>query len=54
MAVTERELLSNELLTIAPQRLGIDEKAFKKGHDYVTVICDQVEGVLSAVSAGGY
>ena len=27
-----------------PERIGIDEKSFKKGHDYVTVICDQVGG----------
>lgn len=35
-----------------PKRIGIDEKSFKKGHDYVTVICDQVGGNVAHVADG--
>lgn len=35
-----------------PRRLGIDEKSFKKGHEYVTVICDQKGGHVVHVADG--
>ncbi len=35
-----------------PERIGIDEKSFKKGHDYVTVICDQTGGNVVHVADG--
>jgi len=31
---------------LSPKRLGIDETAFKKRHDYVTIISDQEEGTV--------
>ncbi len=37
---------------VLPKHLGIDEKSFKKGHDYVTVICDQVGGHVVHVADG--
>ena len=33
-----------------PRRLGIDEKSFKKRHNYVTVICDQDTGTVAYVA----
>lgn len=35
-----------------PKRIGIDEKSFKKGQDYVTVVCDQEEGEVVHVADG--
>ena len=35
-----------------PRRLGIDEKSFKKRHEYVTVVCDQDEGDVVHVADG--
>jgi transposase len=35
----------------APARyLGVDEKAFRKGHDYVTVVCDLMGGTVEYVA----
>ncbi len=31
---------------LSPKQIGIDETAFKKRHDYVTIISDHVEGVV--------
>ena len=33
-------------------RIGIDEKAFRKGHDYVTLICDLDRSTVEAISDG--
>ena len=33
-------------------RLGVDEKAFRKGHDYMTIVCDNDRGVVEFVSEG--
>lgn len=35
-----------------PRRLGIDETSFRKGHQYVTVICDQDTGHVVHVEDG--
>ena len=35
-----------------PRRLGIDEKAFRKRHNYVTVVCDQDKGHVVHVAEG--
>jgi transposase len=32
--------------------IGVDEKAFRKGHDYMTVVCDIKKGVVEYVSEG--
>jgi transposase len=34
------------------ERIGVDEKAFRKGHDYMTVVCDIDRGVVEYVSDG--
>lgn len=31
---------------VSPTQLGVDETAFKKRHDYVTIVSDQVEGTV--------
>ena len=36
----------------APRRLGVDETAFQRRHEYVTVIADIVEGVVLHVADG--
>jgi transposase len=33
-----------------PAQIGVDEKAFKKGHSYVTVVCDLQAGVVEHVA----
>jgi transposase len=33
-------------------RIGVDEKAFRKGHDYMTVVCDIDRGVVDYVADG--
>lgn len=43
---------SFELGRALPKRLGIDEKSFKKRHEYVTVVCDQDEGHVVHVADG--
>ncbi len=35
-----------------PQRLGVDETSFQKRHEYVTVVCDQQQGVVIHVADG--
>ena len=30
--------------TLAPKRLSVDETAYRKGHDYITVVTDQDSG----------
>ena len=32
--------------TVSPQKIGVDETAFKKRHDYVTIVSDQVTGTV--------
>jgi transposase len=32
--------------------IGVDEKAFKKGHSYMTVVCDLIEGTVEYVKEG--
>jgi transposase len=34
------------------RRVGVDEKAFRKGHRYMTIVCDIEEGVVEFVSEG--
>lgn len=31
---------------LAPKRLSVDETAYRKGHDYITVVTDQAQGVV--------
>ncbi len=33
-----------------PKRLGVDEKAFRKGHRYMTIVCDADRGVVEYVA----
>lgn len=33
-----------------PKRLGVDEKAFRKGHHYMTIVCDADRGVVEYVA----
>lgn len=33
-----------------PKRLGVDEKAFRKGHRYMTIVCDAERGVVEYVA----
>lgn len=35
-----------------PRRIGVDETSFQKRHEYVTVVCDQEEGVVVHVADG--
>lgn len=35
-----------------PEHLGIDETSFQKRHEYVTVVCDQLEGHVTHVADG--
>jgi len=35
-----------------PEHLSVDEKSFKKGHEYVTVLNDPISGVVLDVSKG--
>jgi transposase len=35
-----------------PEHLSVDEKSFKKGHEYVTVLSDPISGVVLDVSKG--
>ena len=35
-----------------PLRIGVDETSFQKRHEYVTVVCDQQEGVVVHVADG--
>ena len=34
------------------ERIGVDEKSFRRGQDYVTVVCDQERGTVEHVSEG--
>jgi len=36
--------------TTVPAYIGVDEKAFRKGHSYVTVVCDIEKGVVEHVA----
>jgi len=36
--------------TSVPAYIGVDEKAFRKGHSYVTVVCDIEKGVVEHVA----
>jgi transposase len=40
----KRGLSRREVLS--PKQIGIDETAFKKRHDYVTIVSDQEEGIV--------
>lgn len=33
-----------------PERIGVDEKAFRRGHDYVTIVSDQGKGTVLYVA----
>jgi len=35
---------------VRPKRLGVDEKAFRKGHHYMTIVCDADRGVVEYVA----
>ena len=35
---------------LAPRKLSVDETAYRKGHDYVTVVTDQEQGVVLHVA----
>jgi transposase len=35
-----------------PRQIGVDETSFQKRHEYVTVVCDQQEGVVVHVADG--
>ena len=35
---------------MVPEYIGVDEKAFRKGHSYVTVVCDIKKGVVEHVA----
>jgi len=36
---------------VFPTRIGVDETAFKKRHDYVTIVSDQEEGTVLHVGS---
>lgn len=35
---------------VVPQYIGVDEKAFRKGHSYMTIVCDIEKGVVEHVA----
>ncbi len=35
---------------LSPARISVDETAYRKGHDYITVVTDQVQGVVLHVA----
>ena len=35
---------------LAPTRISVDETAYRKGHDYITVVTDQVQGTVLHVA----
>ena len=35
---------------IVPEYIGVDEKAFRKGHSYMTIVCDVKKGVVEHVA----
>lgn len=37
---------------VVPRYIGIDEKAYKKGHSYITVVCDSINGTVEYIADG--